>query len=496
MRAVWTALLTCAALVGAQTPPASGWVNPLVAKGSKFFDSVTGSEFRVKGIALYPRANTGKKFSANSVDWFTDDMESIWRPQLEHLKALGVNTIRMYAIDPTLPHDKFMCELNKLGMYAFVGMSAICEGCYILDEEAPKCYTDAMFTRAMQIYNAFAVYDNVIGFSVGNENNLGKLIEKSAPCVKALIRDVRTYADKCTGFLRNVPIGLDNADIDTPTHPRASWLGYYDCVKDSNENTRAEWIGFNPYVECDPTTHLTYAQSVGLQKLMADYKKANYPRPIVFGEFGCIEINNTIGGIEQQRTFYDAKWMNEEPEMTDLIVGGIAFEYSVEKDNLIDKTATPPFAGKDAGRYGVGYFSPDNCDHDAIPCKYSRYPEFDNLAKAYNSTKPSTVTIKSFVPTRNEAMACPADFPTVALPPRPNVKIFECSVYQPKCNGGLSNKQAVKPDASTAAPKKPFGPAATTAEPGSPSTPGANAAAPTALALAAIGACAAMIQGA
>ncbi|RHY32083.1 hypothetical protein DYB32_002884 [Aphanomyces invadans] len=108
-----------------ETPPASGWVNPLVAKGSKFFDSVTGSEFRVKGIALYPRANTGKKFSANSVDWFTDDMESIWRPQLEHLKALGVNTIRMYAIDPTLPHDKFMCELNKLGMYAFVGMSAM-----------------------------------------------------------------------------------------------------------------------------------------------------------------------------------------------------------------------------------------------------------------------------------------------------------------------------------------------------------------------------------
>jgi len=37
-----------------------------------------------------------------------------------------------------------------------------CEGCYILDTEAPKCYTDAMFTRAMMIYNAFAVYDNVI----------------------------------------------------------------------------------------------------------------------------------------------------------------------------------------------------------------------------------------------------------------------------------------------------------------------------------------------
>jgi hypothetical protein len=67
------------------------------------------------------------------------------------------------------------------------------------------------------------------------------MIEKSAPCVKALIRDIRAYSQKCTGYLRNVPIGLDNADVDTPAHPRKSWLGYYDCVKDNNENTRAEW---------------------------------------------------------------------------------------------------------------------------------------------------------------------------------------------------------------------------------------------------------------
>ncbi|RHZ25513.1 hypothetical protein DYB28_012681 [Aphanomyces astaci] len=162
-----------------------------------------------------------------------------------------------------------------------------------------------------------------------------------------------------------------------------------------------------------------------------------------------------------------------------MVVGGIAFEYSVEKANLIDKSGAP-----------------DNCDHDAIPCTYSKYPEFDHLAQAYNTTKPSALTLKSFEPTRKESMACPADFPTVPLPARPNVKIFECSVYQPQCNGGSSNKQVtVQPDASTAAPKKPFGPAsAPTSAPADPSTPGSNDASSAALTMAAVGVCAAMVQ--
>jgi hypothetical protein len=66
-------------------------------------------------------------------------------------------------------------------------------------------------------------------------------------------------------------------------------------------------IGFNPYVECD-ATHKTYASSAGLIKLMNDYKNTNYARPIVFGEFGCVDgITNTIGTYEQQRNFYDVR---------------------------------------------------------------------------------------------------------------------------------------------------------------------------------------------
>lgn len=89
---------------------------------------------------------------------------------------------------------------------------------------------------------------------------------------------------------------------------------------------------------------------------MAEYADTGYSRPIMFGEFGCNEGENTIDGYSNQRSFYDvrcsssmsvvfeslsnpllprqAKWMNEEQEMTDEIVGGNVFEFTTEIANL------------------------------------------------------------------------------------------------------------------------------------------------------------------
>ncbi|KAF0714969.1 hypothetical protein AaE_011443 [Aphanomyces astaci] len=99
-------------------------------------------------------------------------------------------------------------------------------------------------------------------------------------------------------------------------------------------------------------------------------------------------------------------------------------------------------------------------------------PRIQFLADAFKTTKPSTVNSKSFVPTRTTTMTCPANFPTVALPPTRKgkdsdaeislmrmhgggvVPILECSVYQPKCNGGLANKQQrYMPDNTTGVAK-------------------------------------------
>jgi hypothetical protein len=80
---------------------------PVQIKGYKFFDSETGREVVVRGIDYYPRPNSGD-LNHNSLDLFTEEHRHIWERDIPYLQEVGVNAIRLYAVDAMENHDAFM----------------------------------------------------------------------------------------------------------------------------------------------------------------------------------------------------------------------------------------------------------------------------------------------------------------------------------------------------------------------------------------------------
>jgi hypothetical protein len=87
-------------------------LNPIEIQGYKFFDSVAGEEFVMRGVDYYPHPNHAGDLNRNSLDLFTDEHRHIWERDIPHLQELGVNAIRLYAVDADEDHDAFMQVIN------------------------------------------------------------------------------------------------------------------------------------------------------------------------------------------------------------------------------------------------------------------------------------------------------------------------------------------------------------------------------------------------
>lgn len=87
-------------------------LNPLIVKGTKFFDSVTGDEVVIKGVTYYPRPNDGY-LNRNSFDFFTSQYKSIWERDIPYLQALGINAVRLYSGE--FPIDTYLSFVGQHG---------------------------------------------------------------------------------------------------------------------------------------------------------------------------------------------------------------------------------------------------------------------------------------------------------------------------------------------------------------------------------------------
>lgn len=390
-------------------------IEPVVLKGKKFFDS-EGNYFPIKGIAYYPRPNTGELSFSNSVDFFTDEYSSLWEQDIANFVALGINVVRIYAVDPSKSHDAFMCALQSAGIYVIVGLLADCENCAIGITRPPDCYPARLKNRGQWIINVFSKYTNTLAFSAGNEATIFAFdIADNAPCQKKFMRDMRAFIQKCRKIPasilpRDIPVGMVNWDRE-----REAQTKYFNCRTNASDVYEdAEWYGLNVYQHCDGN-----AQSInelyGWIRLRNDYTSYNLPQPVIIAEFGCRGGNfPTIGDFETQREWLQIDALYN-PLYTDVFAGGVVFEYSAEKrqaDGSEQQTEWPYYEYTQY-QYGVGFYSPVDCDHTNIFCSYERYPEFELLAQKFADVDVSyTDTIDDYMP-KGELPECPSVYAPV-----------------------------------------------------------------------------------
>lgn len=309
--------------------------NPAIVKGKRFFDSGTGEYIPIKGIAYYSRPNDGPLSITHSVDFFTETYRDLWEVDIQNFVKLGINTLRIYGVDPSQNHDAFMCALQDAGIYVIFGLLADCEDCGILAEEAPACYPPSLKGRGQFIINTFSKYRNTLAFSAGNEvawyaKEAGGDTSWNAPCQKQFIRDMRSYIKTCNAVVnsilpRKVPIGVVVADFDGSLNAK-----YYGCRTDPIDLLEnVEWYGINSYRHCDPKA-VSVDDLEGFKLLKDDFLTYGLPIPVVLAEFGCRERFPTIGDFEAQRTWLQVDALFNE-DYQEAFAGGVVFEYSAEK---------------------------------------------------------------------------------------------------------------------------------------------------------------------
>lgn len=258
---------------------------PAEIKGKKIFSSFSGNSLAFKGINYYPRPNNGTLSQNNGIDFFTEEYRHIWERDIDEFRALRINAVRIYSVDPGENHDAFMCALKAAGVYVVIGMGAECENCAIGWQTPPTCYPSALKARGEMIIKEFARYENVLAFSAGNEVSLSTPGNSmvNAPCQKQFIRDMRKYIRNCSNNMRQIPIGLVVADADRDKKSR-----YYNCRSDPEDDLgNAEFVGINVYLHCDGSA-TSIDQLAGYRKLLSDFSSYNLSIPVLITEFGCI----------------------------------------------------------------------------------------------------------------------------------------------------------------------------------------------------------------
>lgn len=313
----------------------------------------SGKPFFIKGVDYQPG---GASLVGSDKDWDPlADPEKCARDIILFQK-LGVNTIRVYSIDPALDHDECMTMLAAAGIYLVLDVNSPIYGQHLHSTEPWTTYTPAYLEHIFTVMEIFSGYENTLAFLSGNEVIHDPGSEKTAPqYIKAVTRDMKAYSKK--HLKRQIPVGYSNADH---LEFRNSLSDFLAC----GEEGASDFFGLNSYQWCGDNTF----EGSGFDKLVEDFE--NYPLPIFFSEYGCNEVRPRLW--QEVTALYS-------DDMTHVFSGGLIYEFSQEKNDygLVEIKAN--------GDAQV------NAEFEALEEVFSEIPEEIQIpAKTKKVTRPTT----------------------------------------------------------------------------------------------------------
>jgi len=166
---------------------------------------------------------------------------------IPYFTKLGINTIRVYAVDNSKNHDTCMNALAAAGIYLVLDTDT---SKYSLNREDPaESYKSVYLQSVFATIDAFANYTNTLAFLSGNEviNNVTNT--NCAPYVKAVTRDMKQYIGS-RGY-RSIPVGYSAADVAENQELMAD---YMNC---GTTDQRSDFYAINDYSWCDPSSFTT-----------------------------------------------------------------------------------------------------------------------------------------------------------------------------------------------------------------------------------------------
>ncbi|KAF2855787.1 glycoside hydrolase family 72 protein [Plenodomus tracheiphilus IPT5] len=283
-------------------------VHPVEVRGQDFVDSVTDKRLMIVGVDYQPGGQGAYKPS-QGVDALTD--ADVCLRDATIMQKLGVNTIRVYNVDPTLDHSKCASIFNAAGIYMILDVNSPLPG-ESINREAPwTSYNSDYLTRVFGIIENFKGFPNTLAFFAANEVMNDLATAKSNPqYIRAVQRDLKNYIAKHSD--RTIPVGYSAADVREILQD--TWA-YMQCVHEDDQSS-SDFFGLNSYSWCGADATF---QTSGYSDLVVMFNQSAIP--VFYSEYGCNRV--------QPRVFNEVETLYGD-EMTSLS-GGLVYEYSQEE---------------------------------------------------------------------------------------------------------------------------------------------------------------------